>query len=194
VGSNPTSTAVDLREHRFWQPIGGRVVLPWSHLVVSVPSRMRSHCRAQPQLSFLVTAIADDPEQKRARRPGVHPCYSGLAGTVRDRPHTRQLTHRITLSDREVLENTRRAACMAGSWSPIFDWSAQMRSICRARGTLRYPCPRASMALITRRPGAAADDGLDGHTGPGTRDTRGRACGDRPSSRLGRDCHCIGRP
>ena len=68
MGSNPTSTAADLREHRSWQPIGGRVVLPWSHLVVSLTSRMRSHRRAQPQLSCLVTAIADDPEQKRARR------------------------------------------------------------------------------------------------------------------------------
>jgi hypothetical protein len=42
VGSNPTSTAADLREHRSWQPTGGRVLLPWSHLVVSVTSRMRS--------------------------------------------------------------------------------------------------------------------------------------------------------
>ena len=51
----------------------GRVVLPRSHLVVSVTSRMRSHRRAQPQLSWLVMAIADDLEQKYARRWGVHP-------------------------------------------------------------------------------------------------------------------------
>ena len=28
MGSNPTSTATDLGEHRSWQPIGGRAVLP----------------------------------------------------------------------------------------------------------------------------------------------------------------------
>jgi hypothetical protein len=44
---------------------------------------------------------------------------SGLAGTVRDWPDPRQPTDRITLSDREVLENARRAAqlrgCLLGS-------------------------------------------------------------------------------
>ena len=40
---------------------------------------MRSHRRAQPQLSCLVTAIADDPEQKRARRRIVRPTVQGAA-------------------------------------------------------------------------------------------------------------------
>ena len=82
MGSNPTSTATDLQEHRSWQLMDGRVGLPWSHLVISVTSRMRSHRRAQLQLSCLVTAIGDDPEQKRARRRSVRPYRSGLAGTV----------------------------------------------------------------------------------------------------------------
>ena len=46
----------------------GALVLPWPHLVVSVTSRVRSHRRAQPEMSCLVTAIADDPEQRHARR------------------------------------------------------------------------------------------------------------------------------
>jgi hypothetical protein len=59
-------------------------------------------------MSCLVTAIADDPEQKHARRRGVHlPFRAG-----RDRPHTRQLTDRITLSDRGVLENACRSASL----------------------------------------------------------------------------------
>jgi hypothetical protein len=61
-------------------------------------------------MSCLVTAIADDPGQKHARRWGVHLPFR-LAGTVRDRPDNRQLTDRITLSERGVLENTRRPAC-----------------------------------------------------------------------------------
>jgi hypothetical protein len=89
-------------------------VLPWSHLVVSVTSHMRSCRRAQPHLSCLVTAIADAAEQNHARRRGVHlPFRAG-----RDRPDTRQLTDRITLSDRGVLENARRAA-MRDQRNPI---------------------------------------------------------------------------
>ena len=42
MGSNPTSTAVDLRERRPWQLTGAHLVLPLSHLFVSVASRVRS--------------------------------------------------------------------------------------------------------------------------------------------------------
>jgi hypothetical protein len=41
--------------------------------------------------------------------PKRAPSRSGQAGTVHDRPDTRQLTDRITLSNREVSENARRA-------------------------------------------------------------------------------------
>jgi hypothetical protein len=47
--------------------------------------------RLSRALSCLVTAIADDPEQKHVRCRGVHLYRSGLAGTVRDRPDTANL-------------------------------------------------------------------------------------------------------
>jgi hypothetical protein len=102
---NPTSTATDLQEHRSWQPVGGRVVLLWSHLLVSVTSRVRSARRDQPRLLCLVTGAPEQPwtalnRSTHAAAACTH--HSGLAGNVRDRPDARQLTQRITLSDRKV--------------------------------------------------------------------------------------------
>jgi hypothetical protein len=71
-------------------------VRPWSHLLVSVTSRAQYRRPDQPQLLCLVTDALDRPEHKHARRRGVHPCRSGLAGTARDRPDTRQPADRHT--------------------------------------------------------------------------------------------------
>jgi hypothetical protein len=84
-------------------------VRPWSHLVVSVTSRARSRRPDQPQLLCLVIDSPDGSEQKHARRRSVHPAVQSRPGPSDYRPDTRQLTDRITLSDREVLENARRA-------------------------------------------------------------------------------------
>jgi hypothetical protein len=46
-------------------------VLPWSHLLVSVTSRVRSRHPDQPQLLCLVTDALDGPERKHARRRSV---------------------------------------------------------------------------------------------------------------------------
>jgi len=80
VGSNPTSTATDLQERQPWQLTGARLVLSLSHLSVSVASRVRSRRPAQPQVFCLVTEAPDAPEQKHARRRGVHPAVQGWPG------------------------------------------------------------------------------------------------------------------
>ncbi len=77
--------------------------LPPRHMVLTAPARPHLadlRCR----LGEVITAVA------KARRfqgistpPKRAPYRSGLAGTVRDRPDTGQLTDRITLSDREAL-------------------------------------------------------------------------------------------
>jgi hypothetical protein len=51
-------------------------------------------------MSCLVTAIADDPEQKHARRWGVHLAVQGWPGTVCGRPDTRQLADRVVLIEK----------------------------------------------------------------------------------------------
>jgi hypothetical protein len=53
-------------------------------------------------LSFCPRESSRKGGQASARRISVRLGVRGLAGSVRDRPDTRQLTDRITLSDREV--------------------------------------------------------------------------------------------
>jgi hypothetical protein len=89
-------------------------VRPWSHLIGLSYEPRTVPPPGSAQLLCLVTDALDGPEHKHARRRGVHPCRSELAGTVRDRPDARQLTDGITLSDRAILENARRAAVRGG--------------------------------------------------------------------------------
>ena len=72
-----TSTATDLREQRTGRPADGCLMLQWSHLMVSVTSCEGSLRGSEPRMSCLVTAIADDPEHKHARRRGVRPALQG---------------------------------------------------------------------------------------------------------------------
>ena len=109
MGSNPTSTAADLREHRPRQPISGASRSPgliwWSQL--------RAACSPIAGLSRSYRAWSRP--LRTALNRGAHAAEActvpfRAGGTVRHRPDTRQLTERITLSDRDVLENARRAA------------------------------------------------------------------------------------
>src|SRR5215472_13453173 len=83
-------------------------------------------CAEQPRSSCLDTEICLSfcPRKSTKRRPGVRtpdkraPWRSGLAVSVRDLPDTRQLTDRITLSDREVPGERApsRYALVGGRW------------------------------------------------------------------------------
>ena len=98
MGSNPTSTATDLQERQPWQLTGARLVLSLSHLSVSVASRVRSRRPAQPQVFCLVTEAPDAPEQKHARRRGVHPAVQGWPGpsaTGRMPANLESASHRV---------------------------------------------------------------------------------------------------
>jgi hypothetical protein len=55
-------------------------VLPWSHLVVSATSQVRSRRPDQPRLLCLVTDAPDGTEQKHARRRSVRPTVQGWPG------------------------------------------------------------------------------------------------------------------
>jgi hypothetical protein len=108
---SPILRHVDLQKHGSWRPPGGRLVLAWSHLVVSVMSRKWCHRQDRPLLLCLVTGVVNGPERRGARRRSVRPTVQGRPGpsatwvqvAVGCGPDTRQLTDRITLRDREVL-------------------------------------------------------------------------------------------
>jgi hypothetical protein len=145
VGSNPTSTAVDLQELRSWQPISGRVVLPWSHLVVSVTSRMRSHRRAEPQMSCLVTAIADAP---------------GGGADVGDGREQGVLPEAIGLLPGDLIKQVRFGPVMeAAAASTAIMFATGYTSVNGAPGTAR----RRQSPMVT---GTAAAAGLAGSTVP----------------------------
>jgi len=71
---------------------------------VQVEALVQADAPGKPGAGFPVSGRAAEPMRTPPQRA---PCRSRLAGTVRDRPDTRQLTDRITRSDRQVLENAR---------------------------------------------------------------------------------------
>jgi hypothetical protein len=83
-----------------WEQTAGR------SLSVQVEALVQADARAKPGARLPVADWAVEATCTPSRRA---PFRSRLAGTVRDRPETCQLTDRIALSDREVLKNARRA-------------------------------------------------------------------------------------
>ena len=119
--------------------LAGGPGLRWSQLLVSVSS---VGCVPPPgfaALLHLVTGIVDGPERRGARCRSVRPTVRAGRGRPRPgcrlpcvQPDTRQLTDRITLSDREVLGErapSRRSGRPASHWcchpiGRISGWSA----------------------------------------------------------------------
>jgi hypothetical protein len=112
---------------------------PGRSLSVQVEALVQADARAQPSAAF--------PASRPSRRAHAHAAEActmpfRAGGTVRHRPDTGQLTERITLSDRELLENARIAAVLrAGLGLPG-------RRQCRAelviwRGVVGRPSPGA---------------------------------------------------
>jgi hypothetical protein len=89
----------DLRKHRWWRLARERLVLAWSHLVVSVMSREWCHHQDQPQLLCLVTDVVNGPEQRGARRRSVRP-------TVRGRPRPSARSSGRTRADPPICSTT----------------------------------------------------------------------------------------
>jgi len=89
VGSNPTSTATDLQEHRSKRPTDGSSCssgrIYWSQLPAACGPPAGLAAAVVPGHGCPRTAL-DGPGRKHTRRRGVHPA----------------LKDRITLSDREV--------------------------------------------------------------------------------------------
>ena len=134
MGSNPTSTATDLQERRPWQLTGARLVLSLSHLLVSVASRVRSRRPAQPQVFCLVTEAPDAPEQKHARRRGVHPAVQGWPGPSA----TGRMPANLQSASHRVIEKFWRTRAEPPFWAALpRSWSAahatQIGTLCAAR-------------------------------------------------------------
>jgi hypothetical protein len=92
-----------------WPLTSGLIVSRWAHLWARSHSRRRVPLPISVGRLCLVKGITDEPE-RRAHAAEACALSSVPAGTIRDlgagcccvRPDTRQLTDRITLSDREV--------------------------------------------------------------------------------------------
>jgi len=96
-------------------------------------------------MSCLVTAIADDPEQKHARPRSVHPAVQGWPGPSATGRDNRQLTDLITLSDREV--RGERAQCRRYARG-----SRWMKPACRCAPMERYGALLWSLGGIFSNP------------------------------------------
>ena len=134
MGSNPTSTATDLQEYRFLAAARRVSRHPLAHLFVSVMSRVRRRRRDEPGCCAWSQTRRTSPDgEVHAAEACALPFTAG-----RERPlpaGSCQLTDRITLSDRGVLEDARTSAVTGGK--PTSCW---ISSTATERGDLRAAC------------------------------------------------------